>query len=256
MAENEPPNDTVIIQFGNYCDRLVFISFLGRRREYQPPADTPFSQILHLLKLEWDATPFPMVIIQNPNTIRKLLREYHEYNLLPLPPAQQIAQKVRRSEQFYHFLTKRFAVIFPGCQLVPVEPTIDDYTHDPITGALLPPLGTLPPSEIHPSDLEYMVTLTPKAAPKRKNIPKVLRRTIKQRYPVHRIKCECCERWISCPSCDQKALLRGWKVGYRTVALCYGCGTIFFCDTGEILATCTGPRGAWGARAIALVTNL
>lgn len=76
---------------------------------------------------------------------------------------------------------------------------------------------------------------------------------IKRNFPVHYIMCDCCDRKISCPKCSQTELLRGLSSKNRTFALCYYCGTIFYCDNDEIIARLTDDRNFWGSEALCFI---
>ena len=256
MTVEESPPDCLVIQFGNYCDRLVFLAFLDRNRHYELPSSTPFKEVIDVLLTEWQESPFHTAFIQEPETIATLLREYHRYNKLPIPSEHRIQKKVGLSEKFFRYITRRFADLFPSSQLVPIQPTIDDYIYHAVTGELLPPLGECNLSELHPSDRTYVKQVTPKSQKQPLKISELPLNQIKRTYPVRSITCECCDKRIPCPQCAQSDLLRGWGVKERTVALCYGCGILFFCDTSEILVQLEGPRESWGAQAIAIVAGL
>ena len=55
----------------------------------------------------------------------------------------------------------------------------------------------------------------PKELHEKRNHSKIIQKekknAIKLQYPVHTIKCECCDRLIPCPCCEKKDLLRGWN---------------------------------------------
>ena len=71
-------------------------------------------------------------------------------------------------------------------------------------------------------------------------------------YPI---TCECCDEEIPCPKCNN-IFLRGWAAKERTLALCYDCGSVFWCDSGEIIETMKGNKENWGAKALVIVGSL
>lgn len=69
------------------------------------------------------------------------------------------------------------------------------------------------------------------------------------------IICNCCGEAVACPTCTNDRL-RGWELKKGSAALCYECGTLFVCDTGEVLSRLDGPKEMWGARALAQIASM
>jgi hypothetical protein len=87
---------------------------------------------------------------------------------------------------------------------------------------------------------------------KKDSTPYSRKSCIKNQFPVHTITCENHNRPIPCPFCGELDFLRGWDDDGRTLALCYFCGTVFYCDTNEIVDVLTDNPSRWAPRVIAI----
>lgn len=81
--------------------------------------------------------------------------------------------------------------------------------------------------------------------------PNSKKERIKKDFPVHVITCECHNEPIPCPICEEIEFLRGWDDNGRTLAVCYFCGTVFYCDNDKIVTTFTDNPSRWAPRVIA-----
>jgi len=57
---------------------------------------------------------------------------------------------------------------------------------------------------------------------------------------------------VKCPICTNN-MLRGWESKQGTIALCYECGALFECNTGNIISQFEGNPEIWGAKALAKI---
>ena len=248
--------DHAIVQFGCNSNKLLFLAFVKREKYYNFSLFTPFKYILEKMSDEWSNNPFLSILIQNPNSIKSLIIEFHDYNLLPLPPDNLIDIKGSFAQKFKRYLENRSNKVFQGSELIEFNPTIKEFTTDAYTGESLPPLGVLEESMISDLDLFYIKSLQSNKISKYIELNKITLNEIneiKNSYPVQKINCNCCNKPIPCPFCGQIDLLRGWHINDETIALCYFCGVLFNAATNEIITEFVSDRRSWGARALASV---
>ncbi|MCK4844523.1 MAG: hypothetical protein KAS95_02505 [Candidatus Heimdallarchaeota archaeon] len=63
------------------------------------------------------------------------------------------------------------------------------------------------------------------------------------------LDCAFCKEESICPLCGNIILRELEKQG-RLLGLCYVCGTVFWCDTKEIIKKLEGTRDGWGIQAL------
>jgi len=143
-------------------------------------------------------------------------------------PENLLHEKIAAARQFLRVAQERIPQLIPGCSVEVADAQLDDFIRDNTTHELFPPQAADDATQAWITD----------------------------NFRVGEIQCENCIHPISCPICWHERFLRGWLVRDHTLALCYNCGAVFYCDNGQVLEEFAGNRENWGAQGIALAATL
>ncbi len=164
------------------------------------------------------------LLIQDPESLPVIAPDYHEFNRFRMLPDDLLEEKLTNARLFLEVARARVPRLIPGCMVESAETRLDDFIRDATTHQLNPPQAADPATQ------QWIAA----------NFRVGVIRSLQNNHP------------IPCPVCWHDHFLRGWQVPDHTMALCYNCGAVSFCDNGQVLQEFVGNRWEWGARAIAM----